>query len=109
MKCRRPRPPGTSAAGGTFFGRVRREPRYDAAVSEPEARDRPTLEYEAPPPPPVVPRYRRIFAAAMIAAGGAAAVFGFLMQNESARVNTWTVAFGLIVWGLVVRFQHVRL
>jgi hypothetical protein len=66
------------------------------------------LDYR-PPSPPTVPRYRKVLSGTLVLAGLAAAVFGAFLPSEPARVNVWTAAGGFIVWGLVIRFQHVRL
>ena len=72
-------------------------------------RDRkPTLDY-GPPEAPRVPLYRRVLSGTLILAGIVVAVVPLFESNVSARVNIWTAAAALIVWGVVIRFQHVGL
>jgi hypothetical protein len=73
-----------------------------------ERDEKPTLDY-APPERYRIPRYRRILSGTLIVAGSAVAVLPLFETNESARTNIWTAAGALIVWGVVIRFQHVRL
>ena len=61
------------------------------------------------PPPYTVPPYRKVLSGVLILAGVVLGGVGMLLANESARVSVWTAALGLVVYGLVIRFQHVRL
>jgi len=54
-------------------------------------------------------RYRRVLSTVLIAAGVLLAILGLAVHHESARFNVWTAAFGMLIWGMVIRFQHVRL
>lgn len=67
------------------------------------------LNYSPPPARPVVPAYRKAFAGILIVAGLAVAIAGLFAPAGPARTNDWTVAAALLVYGLVIRFQHVRL
>lgn len=67
------------------------------------------LGYQPPPPPPAVPTYRKIMAGVLVLAGLAVAIMAVFSSSPAARENTLLIAGGLIVWGIVVRFQQVRL
>jgi hypothetical protein len=76
-------------------------------MPEPPEKQPQPLNY-SPPPRPTVPLYREILSGILVLAGIVFSVVGIFAASEAARANIWTVAFGLIVWGLVIRFQHVR-
>jgi hypothetical protein len=75
---------------------------------EPPDKQRLPLD-SSPPPLPTVPSFRKYLSAFLVLAGVVLGVVGIFAASEPARANIWTVAFGLVVWGLVIRFQHVRL
>ena len=65
------------------------------------------LDY-SPPPPPDVPRYRTVLSRILVGAGVAIAIVGLFAQSESARVNICVAAFGLVMYGLVIRSPPTR-
>jgi len=67
----------------------------------------PVLNY-ATPSPPVIPRYRKVMSAVLVLAGIVVGV-GSSGVTGAARENVLTAAFALMMSGLVIRFQHVRL
>ena len=84
-----------------------RPPRVEKDMAE-QSGQKPTLDY-ARPERAADPRYPVVLPVILVVAGAAVAVVPFFEANASAKVNFWTVAFALVVCGLVVRFQHVLL
>ena len=74
---------------------------------------KPTLDYATPAPPPApapaVPRYRKILAGFLFVAGVLLAAYAPFLHHGAARANVGTAALGFVVYGLVIRFGHVRL
>ena len=64
------------------------------------------LDYATPPPG--VPRYRKILSGILIGVVVGIAVTGLFAYSESAGGDICVAAGGLVVFGLAIRFQHVR-
>ncbi len=76
-------------------------------MAEPQEEEPPPLDYTRPAPP-AVPLYRNVLAGVLALAGLALGGFGLFIGSEPARANTWTAASALVVFGVVIRFQHKR-
>ena len=75
-------------------------------MSDP-GQERPILDY-APPPKPAIPRYRKWLSGLLIVAGSVWGIVG-LVAYGFAREDALLYSFGFILWGVVIRYQHVRL
>lgn len=69
--------------------------------------DDPVLPY-ARPGEPLVPTYRKVLAYSMIVAAIPILLYAMMQTNPAARTNIAVPGFALIMWGVVIRFQHVR-
>jgi hypothetical protein len=76
-------------------------------MGEQEDNEPETLDY-SPPPPPTVPRYRKILSGVLLCVGVVVAVTGLFPKSEPARANICVTGCGVVIYGLVIRFQHVR-
>ncbi len=76
-------------------------------IRKPGPDERPTLHYEVPSPPGV-PLYRGVLAGILLSACAVLFVAGAFMPGGPARVNVWTMAGALLVYGAVIRFQPVK-
>jgi hypothetical protein len=73
----------------------------------PREEPKPTLDYGRPPKP-LVPTYRKVLAWALICGGTPFLVVAALQPQPVARLDITMPGLGLIMWGVVIRFQHIR-
>jgi Zn-dependent membrane protease YugP len=66
------------------------------------------LDYATPPRRYRIPLYRKILAGIMISAGAAMLIAVVFVPGILAQAH-FTIGLGLVLWGLVVLFQHVKL
>lgn len=77
-------------------------------LSNPPGKKVPTPLNYAPPTPPAVPTYRKVLAYCLIGFGLILVPLALSTTSEAARANIFVTSFGLIMWGLVIRFQHIE-
>jgi fatty acid desaturase len=77
-------------------------------MSDPNENKPLPLNYSVPAPF-TIPRYRKIFSGILVSAGLVLAIIALFATSDYERRGIWTVSFALIVWGVVIRFQHVGL
>ena len=75
----------------------------------PDSDEKPSqpLDYEQPAKPvePVSLRYRKVFSNILVSVGLGIGIFGVFARNADIA----STALALIVCGIIIRFQHVRL
>jgi hypothetical protein len=85
-----------------------RERRVDERMGDPNDKKPLPLNYSVPARF-TIPRYRKILSGILVSAGVVLAIIALFATSDYERRGSLTVSFALIVWGVVIRFQHVGL